>query len=143
MMLERLRQDLNQAVKEGENKRIQTLRLLLSNLEYQQINKRRELTAEEETAAVKQEIKKRQEAQEAYTKVGHPERAEEEKAEEEILMEYLPAQASDEEIETVIKAIRAEMPEMGRGQMIGEAIRRIGKEKVDGGRVSAVIGRIM
>jgi uncharacterized protein YqeY len=57
---------------------------------------------------VEREAKKRRDAMEEYAKVGRDDRVQTEREELEILQEFLPAQLSDEELETLVRETIAE-----------------------------------
>lgn len=57
---------------------------------------------------IEREAKKRRDAMEEYTKVDRADRAETEREELEILQEFLPAQLSDEALETIVRETIAE-----------------------------------
>jgi hypothetical protein len=64
---------------------------------------------EDVLAAVRKEIKKRQDSIEAFEKGGRPEQATKEKAEMKILEAYLPAAMSEADLEKLVKAVIAEL----------------------------------
>lgn len=134
--LERIRTDAQAALKRGDRRLAQALRLLQDVLQQD-----RKLGADDEIAALQRERKKRLEAARAYADGGRYEQAEAEKFEAELIAEYLPAQLSDEELGALVAdAITAtgatEQRDMGR--VMGQL-----KEKVagraDGKRVSTAV----
>lgn len=134
--LERIRTDAQAALKRGDRRLAQALRLLQDVLQQD-----RKLGADDEIAALQRERKKRLEAARAYADGGRYEQAEAEKFEAELIAEYLPAQLSDEELGALVAdAIAAtgatEQRDMGR--VMGQL-----KEKVagraDGKRVSTAV----
>lgn len=99
--------DLKAAMKAGDKERLQTLRLLLTDLK----NKRIETGAEVDEAAffalVQRAIKQRVESAEAFTEGGRDELAAKERREIEILEPYLPEQVSEDEIRRQIEELVA------------------------------------
>ncbi len=87
-----------EAMKAKDEIRLSTLKLLSSALHNAKIDKRGDLTKEEELTVVRREAKKRKDAIEAYKKVGADKRAEREEKELLVLQEFLPEEFSDEEI---------------------------------------------
>ena len=61
-------------------------------------------------------VKQRSDSIESFTSGNRPELAEKETREREILLKYLPAQKSPDEIRAVVRAALAELPEGGRNQ---------------------------
>ncbi len=105
MIRDSLTKKIGEAMKSHDEIRLSTLRLLSSALNYEFIAKQRELTEDDELAVVKREIKKRKEAIEAYQKLGQLERAEKEQKELEVLEEFMPKMASQEEIESLVERV--------------------------------------
>ena len=99
--------------------RTSTLRLLLSALNYEKIDKQHELTDEEESIVIRREAKKRKESIEMYTNNNAPDRAAKEEAELKILAEYLPPETSEEDliklVDDAVNQIKpSSMAEMGK-----------------------------
>ena len=89
------------------------------------------------------EAKKRREAAEAFAGAGRAESAEKERAEEEIIARYLPAQLSDEEIADIVAGALAEggftaMAQMGPAMKAAQAAVA---GRAEGGRVAAEVRR--
>lgn len=104
MISEQLREQINQAMKEGDDTRVSTLKLLLNAFNNAEIdNKRQKLTDEQELEIVRAEAKKRKDAIEAFEKAGRDDRAQEEKKELNILNEFLPPDLTREEIEELVE----------------------------------------
>jgi len=141
MIVENINKQIAEAVKAGNQLRATTLRLLSSELHNAKIAKLGDLTEEEELEVVQKEIKRRKDAIEAYEKAGAEEKAQQEREEMDILMEYMPEQLSDDELEKLVdEAISTtgakEMSDMGKA--IGYVMGKV-KGQVEGGRVSAMV----
>ncbi len=120
--------------------RTSTLRLLLSALNYEKIDKQHELTEEEEQVVIRREAKKRKEAIEMYKKAGAEDRAAKEETELEILQKYLPPEMGEKElIKLVDEAISQIKPvsvaDMGKviGFVKGKA------PGADGGKIAEIV----
>ncbi len=103
-LLEKLSEDLKQAMKSGDKRRVETIRLLRSQLKDAQIAKMRPLEPEEELEVLNSAAKRRRESIEAYTKAGRNDLAANETAELDVIAAYLPQPLSREEISTLIEA---------------------------------------
>ena len=124
-LLDQLRSDMKAAMKAGDKPRLATVRLLLSDLKNQVINKQSELTADEELAFLSTQAKRRRESAAAYTEGGRTELAEQEERELAVINTYLPKQLTEAEAR----------------ELIGEIITAVGAEsKRDMGRV---MGQVM
>lgn len=141
MITDSIQKQIAEAMKAKDEIRLSTLKMLSSSLHYGQIEKQHDLSEEEEIVVVQKEAKKRKDAIEAYEKAGATERAEKEKKELAVLMEFLPEQLSDTELEEIVKnAIEttgaSSISDMGKviGKVMGEA-----KGKADGKKVSELV----
>ena len=146
---EKLRKDINEAVKKKNELSVSVLRLLSASILNKEKEKRYKsgkaedalLTDEEAIDAVFSEAKKRKEAIGLYERGGRADLAGKEKAELEILQKYLPERLSDDEIrklaEEAIETTGAkEQKDMGK--VMAELMPKI-KSKADGGFVSGII----
>lgn len=110
---ERLRKDLETALKAAEGERVQTIRMLLANLHDREIEERgksgapRPLPDDVAEGVLRKELKKRKEASDLYRKGGRVDLAEKEEREAALIGAYLPPSASREEIEAVVWELKA------------------------------------
>ncbi|MFN2432088.1 MAG: GatB/YqeY domain-containing protein [Gemmatimonadota bacterium] len=143
----RLREDLKSALKAGESARVGTLRMILSELRNEEIEKGRELTEDEFLALVSSGVKSRRESAEHFRGAGRGELVAQEEAEIAVLRGYLPAQLGDAELDALVLQAVAETGassprEMGkvmgwlmprvRGRADGAEVSRRVKEKLGG-----------
>lgn len=98
----RLDEDLKQALRAGDEVRKGTIRMLLASMKNQQIQNRAPLDDQQELSVVDKEVKVRREAAEEYGRLGRPEIVEKNLAELSVLQEYLPAQLSEAEVDSII-----------------------------------------
>lgn len=141
MLRDKITEQVKEAMKERNEVRVSTLRLLANALHNEKIAKQRDLTEDEELTIIRREIKRREEAIDAYEKAGRAESAEREKQEEEILKEFLPAQMSKEEIEKIADELIYKLGVSGPqdfGKVMGQVMARVGN-KADGKTVSEII----
>jgi uncharacterized protein len=142
---ERLRTDLTAAMRARDQVRMRTLRMALSSITNEEVAgaSARELTDEEVLKVITREAKKRREAAEAFGAAGRDEQAAAERAEGDVLADYLPAQLSDDELTALVDAAIAET---GVGMMSGMGlVMKTLTPKVagraDGARVAAEVRR--
>ena len=138
MKLNDLQADVVGAMKEKDEAKVLTLRMLVSAIKNQQIEKKEELTEEEVGAVVQKEIKKRRDSIEQYKAGGRDDLAQKEQAELTLLEGYVPAQMTDEDLETVVKEVieqtgATSMQDMGK--VIGAVVAK-GKGLAGGKRIS-------
>lgn len=141
MITDTISAKIMEAMKAHDEIRLSTLKLLLSALNYEKIDKQHHLTEEEELAVVRREAKKRKDSIEIYQKAGATDRADKEKKELAILEEYLPAQMTDGDLE---KLVEEAMRETGAtsladtGKVIGFVMSKSGGN-ADGAKVAQMV----
>ena len=142
---ERLRADLNAAMRARDQVRMRTLRMALSSITNEEVAgaSARQLSDDEVMKVLTREARKRREAAEAFGAAGRADQAAAERAEGEVLAGYLPAQLNDDELSALVAAAIAEtgasgMPAMG--QVMKTLTPRIAG-RADGARVAAEVRR--
>jgi len=115
---QQVNQDLMQAMKQKEELKLSTLRMIKTALKNRQVDLQRELEDAEVIHVMKTLIKQRQDSVEQYTQAGRKDLADTEKREIDIIEHYLPPMLSQAEIERVVdETIRelgaASLKEMG------------------------------
>jgi uncharacterized protein YqeY len=135
-ILERMQAETRQAMKAKDKPRVGTLRMLTSAIQQDA-----KLGEDDAVAVLQRERKKRLEAAEAFEKGERPDQAAAERAEVELIDDYLPDQLSDEELGALVAAAIAEsgassMKEMG--SVMGVVMPKV-KGRADGNRVSAIV----
>ncbi|WKU18590.1 GatB/YqeY domain-containing protein [Advenella alkanexedens] len=106
-------EEIKNAMRAKQSERLGTLRLLQAAIKQKEVDERKELSNDEILAIIEKQIKQRKESISAYEKAGRTETAEAEKAEMQVLSEFLPEQASPEEIIAVITAAIEELAAQG------------------------------
>ena len=102
MLLEKIQEDIKDAMKQRDQFRVDTLRMAVAAIKNERIVALRDLGDDEVIAVLQREIKKRNDSVEQFQKGNRPELAEKEKNELSVLEGYVPAQMSDEELETIV-----------------------------------------
>lgn len=113
---ERIASDLKEAMKARDQLRLDTLRSVLSGFTYKRTESGRDLSDQDELDVVRRLVKQRADAVGEYEKAGRTDLAEKERAERELLLQYLPRQRSAEEIREVVRSALAGLPADGRNQ---------------------------
>ena len=144
MLEDQLAKDLKTSMLAGDSARTETLKMLKSALLYKAVElgvRDAGLTEEQVIDVLSKESKKRAEVATMYEKAGRVEQAAAEKFEQEIISQYLPKQASDEEIITAIDQAIAKMGDVSMqqmGQVIGAVKAQLG-QTADGSRVATLV----
>lgn len=136
-----IQQDLKDAMRSGDTRRRETLRLLMAAFQQVEVDRRIELTPEDAQAILMTEAKKRREAIEEMQRAGRTGLAEQEQYELGLIESYLPRQLSRGEIEALARdAIResgATTPK-DMGQVMKVLMPRL-KGQADGRLVNEVV----
>lgn len=90
------------AMRAKDTARLGTLRFLQAAIKQKEVDERRELTDADVTAIIEKQVKQRRESIAAFESAGRTETAAHEQAELDVLQEFLPKQASAEELEAAI-----------------------------------------
>jgi uncharacterized protein YqeY len=144
---ERLRSDLTAAIRDRDKIRSGTIRMVLTAITEAEVagSEAVELSDQQVLDVVIKEAKKRREAEAAYANAGRAELAEKERAESDVLGDYLPRQLTEEEIATVVaNAIAstgaAELGMKGMSKVMAQVTPQT-KGKADGIVVAAEVKR--
>lgn len=144
---DRLRDDLNTALKSRDALRTSVIRMVLAAITNAEVagKEARELTDDDVLTVLSSEAKKRRESATAFDEGHRPELADKERAEAAILAEYLPEPLSDEEIAAVVAGVIEQTGAAGEGmkamgKVMGAATAQT-KGRADGGSVAAEVRR--
>ncbi|MBA2462290.1 MAG: GatB/YqeY domain-containing protein [Actinobacteria bacterium] len=144
-LIAEIKTQLEDAMRERDNARRNTLRLILASLQSAEKELQRPLSEDEELQVLQRERKKRVEAHEAFRAAGREEQADQEEAELEVLEEFMPEPLSEDEIEDIVDHVIAEvgatsMRDIGRvmadvmpqvaGRADGSAVSQLVREKL-------------
>ena len=142
---ERLRADLNHAMRARDQVRMRTLRMALTSITNEEVAgaSARDLSDDEIIKVLTREARKRREAAEAFGAAGRTEQAAAERAEGDVLADYLPAQLGDDELAALVSTAIAETGATGMASM-GQVMKILTPRvagRADGARVAAEVRR--
>ena len=140
-----IKSDLTQAMKQGDNVRRSTLRLLLASIKNAEIDKHKELDDSEVLALLGKEAKKRRESIEYFEKGERMDLVAQEKAELEIINGYLPEQMGREEIETAARKVIEQIDAGGpgdKGKVMSQLMPQL-KGKADGKEINDIVTELL
>ena len=144
-LLHRIEDAMRDAMKAGDSRRTQTLRMAMSAAHNRRIDLQRDLTDEEVTEVLSRQVKQRRESIEAFRAGGREDRAADEEAEAVILTEYLPEQLSAEDVEALVRdaitTTGATSP-ADLGRVMGRVAPLV-KGRADGRMVSDLVRRLL
>lgn len=107
---EKINEDMKAAMKSGNKLKLETVRSVRALiLEFEKSGADKQLNPEEEIKLLSSAVKKRKESIEQYQNAGRTDLVNKEQAELNILMEYLPKQLSEDEIQKEVARIAADI----------------------------------
>jgi len=141
---QKLQEELRQSMMAKDELRTSVLRLLLSAINYYEIQKGGagyEATEEDVLSVVQKEAKQRRDSIEEFKKAGRQELVDKESAELKILETFLPQQLGEEEIKTIVEQTISETGASSiqdMGKVMGALNAKL-KGKADMGMVSILV----
>jgi uncharacterized protein len=138
-IVQQVEKDLIAAMKSKEELKLSVLRMMKTALKLKQTETGKDLTDEQSLAVFRTLVNQRKDSVEQFRKGGRDDLAAKEEAEIKILSAYLPAGASDEEIDAAVAAALAETgvsnpKEMGK--VMKAAMAKLAGKNADGKKVS-------
>lgn len=140
-LFDTIQQNMYAAMKSGEQKKAVALRGVISKLKDKRIEKRNDLTEQEEIQVIRTLTKQRQEAIELYTRAGRNDLVETEKFELQLLESYLPKMMDEAELKQIIEAVIKETGAVSTadiGKVMPEVMKRT-KGRADGKTAQAMV----
>jgi len=143
---EKINNDLKEALKAGDKRRLKTIRSIRALiLEFEKSGTDKEFNEEEEKKLLSSAAKKRRESIEEYRKAGREDLASVEEAELNVIINYLPKQLTEEEIETEVKVIAEEIGVSGKAdfpKLMQASIKKL-KGQAEGKSVKAAVEKVL
>jgi uncharacterized protein len=113
----RINDDMKAAMRARETERLGTIRLLLAAIKQREVDERIELDDAGVTAVIDKMIKQRKDSISQFETAGRTDLVEKEKGELDVLVAYMPAQMSDDEIAAEVQAAVAQTGAAGPQDM--------------------------
>ena len=144
-LLNRLTEELKEALRAGNHTKLSVIRLLKSSIKNREIEKMAPLTDEEVIDIIMAALKQRRESIEQFQKGGREDLVQKEKSELEVLQTFLPQQLSEEElvgeVQAVIREVGASSPK-DMGKVMKILMVRL-KGRAEGAKVSSLVKELM
>jgi len=137
--------DLKGAMKSKDSLKVDTLRLLISEIKNKEIDLHEDLGDEAITALLTTQIKRRKEAASMFEQGGRIDLKEKEEREMAILQNYLPEQVGEEELKQRIQAVIAETGAQGPQDM-GKVMKVVVPEfkgKAEGDQIRKIVSELL
>lgn len=145
-ILKRVEGEMTAAMKAQQADRLSVLRMMKTSLKNRQVEHRENFTDAEAIKALQTLAKQRRESADAFRVVGREEQAVKEEAELAVIEEFLPASASEADIEAAVAGAIAETGAASAkdmGKVMQAAMKRLEGKTVDGKAVNARVRALL
>lgn len=142
-LTERLDTDMKQAMKDKAKVRLSVIRMVRTAIKNTEIDQKRTLSDDEVIAVLNRELKQRRDSLQAFESAGRQDLVEEVKQEIDVLIDYLPAQMSEDEVRAIVKEVVAETGATGKADMgkVMSALMPKVKGRADGKLVNTIVSQ--
>ena len=145
-LVERVTQDLTAAMKSQDASRTSALRMAKAALKNREIEKRGDLDDAEAVRVLQALVRQREDSIFQFRKANRPELVQKEEKELDVLKAYLPAEASEADIEAAVTKALAETgaatpKDMGKAMKAALAALQAGGKPADGKKVNDAVRR--
>ncbi|WP_108669601.1 GatB/YqeY domain-containing protein [Peribacillus acanthi] len=141
-LLERLNDDMKQAMKNKEKDKLSVIRMLKSSLQNEGIKlQKQELTADEELTVLSRELKQRKDSLQEFQNAGRDDLVEKTRTEINYVEVYMPQQLSEEEVSAIVQETIAAVGATSKadmGKVMGALMPKV-KGKADGSLVNKLV----
>ena len=142
---ERLEADLTKAVRERNELSRSTLRLLRSEIHNEEIALQRPVDEEGIIGVIAKQVRQHRESIDAFRKGRREDLVQREEAELRLLLEYLPAQLTREEVGALAQQVIQDVGASGpahRGRVMGKLMPQV-RGKAEGAMVNEVVSQLL
>ena len=140
-IVQQIRDQLPEAVRAGDTRQRDILRLLIAAFDNVRIAARHEMSDDEAITTLQREAKQRRDSIEQYRAGGRDDLVRHEQDELDFIVALLPAELSPEELTAMVSAVIAEVGAAGpkdMGKVMGSLVKRVAG-RTDGAQVSALV----
>ena len=144
-LMEKLTVDMKETMKQGEKERLSVIRLVRGAVRQAEIDGKKTLSDDEIIGVITKEVKMRRDSIEEFERGGRSDLVEKTQAEIAILMPYLPAQLSPDEVRQLVETAVAEVgatTAKDMGKVMGVLMPRV-KGRADGKLVNEIVRSIL
>jgi uncharacterized protein YqeY len=144
-LAQKIRTDLEQSIRKEDKRRCLVLRSVLASIRNAEIAQQKDLDDSGILVVIDKEAKMRRESIEAFEKGNRPDLVANEKAELEILLEYLPEQMSREEIAAAARKVISELgatSQKDKGKVMSQLMPQL-RGRAQGQEVSDVVSELL
>jgi uncharacterized protein len=140
-LLERLNDDMKQAMKNKEKEKLSVIRMVKASLQNEAIKLGRELTEEDELTIISRELKQRKDSLHEFEQADRQDLVDKIQNELALLEIYMPEQLTEEELTEIVKEAIAEVQASSKadmGKVMASIMPKV-KGKADGSLVNKLV----
>lgn len=140
-LLERLNEDMKQAMRNKEKDKLTVIRMIKASLQNEAIKLGAELAEEQELTVLSREVKQRKDSLHEFEKAGREDLVEKIRTELQYVELYMPKQLTEEEVSEIVKQTIAETGAASKADMgkVMSAIMPKVKGKADGSLINKLV----
>ncbi|QTM99869.1 MULTISPECIES: GatB/YqeY domain-containing protein [Sediminibacillus] len=141
-LVERLNQDMKQAMKNKDKQALSVIRMVKASLQNEAIKLGKdELSEEEELTVLSRELKQRKDSLQEFKEAGRDDLAEKLEDEIKVLQAYMPKQLTEEELEQIVQETIQEVGATSKKDMgsVMSAVMPKVKGQADGSQVNRLV----
>ncbi|MGE7905433.1 GatB/YqeY domain-containing protein [Peribacillus simplex] len=140
-LLERLNNDMKQAMKNKEKDKLSVIRMLKASIQNEAMKQRQDLTDDEELTVLSRELKQRKDSLQEFENAGRSDLVDKVRTELVYVEAYMPEQLSEEDISNIVKQTIEEVNATSKadmGRVMGALMPKV-KGKADGSLVNKLV----
>ncbi|AND41559.1 MULTISPECIES: GatB/YqeY domain-containing protein [Cytobacillus] len=140
-LLERLNEDMKQAMRNKEKEKLTVIRMIKASLQNEAIKLGKDLNEEQELTVLSREVKQRKDSLHEFEKAGREDLVEKIRTELQYVELYMPKQLSEDEVSKIVAETVAETGASSKADMgkVMAAIMPKVKGKADGSLVNKLV----
>jgi uncharacterized protein YqeY len=143
MLINDIQKRMQDSMKARDSVSVDALRFILSQINYEKIEKGNDLTDEDVLKVIAREVKKRKESIEMFKTNSRNDLVQQEEKQLAVISSYLPKEMSEEEIKKTIQEIMSGIEDKSNiGKVMGAVMGKM-KGKADGGVVAKVVKELL
>jgi uncharacterized protein YqeY len=144
-IVDQIKSDMTKALKSSDKERLSVLRLIISAINYAEIDKQKKLDDNDVIDVLSKEAKKHKESIEAFEKGNRQDLVDKEKAELVVISGYMPQQMSREEIIAIVQNVINETEIKSpaeKGKVMGKVI-PLTRGRAEGKEVNDIVTELL
>lgn len=140
-LIDRLNQDMKQAMKDKDKTKLSVIRMVKTSLQYESIKLGKELSQDEALTVLSRELKQRKDSLQEFENAGRQDLVDNVQNEIAVIDLYMPEQLSDEDLLAIIDETISEIGAQSKADMgkVMNAVMPKVRGQADGGQVSRLV----